>query len=116
MTDKVSSVASVRPKGISTTGSNDFSFSIGKDKGSGHVIFIRMPKGVTTSSVSTMTVQRRMDDLPMVEESWMLEANAIFTFNNNPLLKRMLAGKLLKVRFTSGGRPPLTLEASFSKS
>ena len=107
MTDKVSAIVVVGAKNIGATNLTQFTLSVGKASASGHIVFIAMPIAISASSITT---QWRVDDLPMVEDSWLVLKRAIATNDNHLLMKRMLTGTTLKVRLTAGGETTSVLE------
>ena len=75
-----------------------------------HIVLI----GVPNEPERGMTVQWQVDEWPMVKEEWKKTDNSCFTDNNDLLLKRMLAGRRLKVSFARGGETTSVIEYDIS--
>lgn len=98
MTDQVTSVLVLSEKTIGRTSSAG-QLSVGKTAGR-NLVALTLPMRL---SAPTITVQWRIDDSPMVEEQWAVSEKTIGPIDNQRLLKGMVAGKRLRVRFPNGG-------------
>lgn len=50
--------------------------------------------------IKDVAVQWRIDDLPMVEETWTVSNKIVGTMNNKALLRAMVSGTRLRIRIT----------------
>jgi hypothetical protein len=107
MTDKITNMVAIGANGIGTADASRFVLTIARDVAKGRLIAISLPTKLPRGNV---TVQWRVDDLPMVEESWTSLSGFVGTLNNDVLFKKMLAGTTLKVRFASDGETSSVLE------
>ena len=76
----------------------DFSLFISNSSGR-PIVFLdfRNSSKAIHGELPVLPMRWRVDDLPIVEESWMLTATTLGTSNNQRLLKAMLGGTRLRV-------------------
>jgi hypothetical protein len=104
MTDEVSWLLAVDEK----TG-EDFSLFIASSSGV-PIIFLdfRNSSKTINGELPLVPMRWRVDDSPIVEESWMLTPTTLATRNNQRLLKAMLAGT--RLRISIGHTPALEFD------